>query len=102
MTQKVYKQLCEATGKRGGMYPGMDIPEFYELAEELFTPEEAGVYMSIPRGFSPATIIAENMGKSEEEVASVLETMADKGLCSAGRMGETTFYGAAILNPIGS
>jgi len=99
MTEKVYKQLCEATGKRGGMYPGVDIPEFYELAEELFTPEEAGVYTSIPRGFSPATIIAENMGKSEEAVASVLETMADKGLCTAGRMGETTFYGAPPFVP---
>ena len=99
MAQEVYKELCEATGKRGGMYPGMDIPEFYELAEELFTPEEAVVYMAIPRGFSPANIIAKNMGKSEEEVATVLESMADKGLCTAGRMGEATFYGAPPFVP---
>ena len=28
---------------RRGPYAGMDIPEFYELAEELFTPAEAEV-----------------------------------------------------------
>ena len=27
--------------KRGGRYPGIDVQEFYELAHELFTPEEA-------------------------------------------------------------
>jgi Pyruvate/2-oxoacid:ferredoxin oxidoreductase delta subunit len=99
MGQGIYKQLCEATGKRGGMYPGMDIPEFYELAEELFSPEEAAVYMAIPRGFSPAETVAKNLGKNEEEVATLLESMADKGLCTAGRMGEKTFYGAPPLVP---
>jgi Pyruvate/2-oxoacid:ferredoxin oxidoreductase delta subunit len=99
MGQEVYKQLCEATGRRGGMYPGMDIPEFYELAEELFSPEEAAVYMAIPRGFSPAETVAKNLGKNEEEVSTLLESMADKGLCTAGRMGEKTFYGAPPLVP---
>ena len=99
MGQEVYKQLCEATGRRGGMYPGMDIPEFYELAEEFFSPEEAAVYMAIPRGFSPAETVAKNLGKNEEEVATLLESMADKGLCTAGRMGEKTFYGAPPLVP---
>lgn len=99
MAKEVYKRLCERTAKRGGMYPGMDIPEFYELVEELFTPEEAEVYMAIPRGFSPASTIAENMGKNEEEVAPILEGMAYKGLCTAGRMDESTFYGAPPFVP---
>lgn len=99
MAEEIYKQLCEASSKRGGMYPGMDIPEFYELVEELFTPEEAAVYMAIPRGFSPANRIAANMDKSEEEVATLLEAMANKGLCTAGRMGDKTFYGAPPFVP---
>ena len=41
-TQEVYKQLLEVMKKRRGGYSGMDIPEFYALVEELFTPEEAG------------------------------------------------------------
>jgi hypothetical protein len=53
--------------KRRDRYPGVDIPEFYALMEELFTPKEAAVYIAIPRGFHPAGTIAEKMDKSEEE-----------------------------------
>ena len=62
MPAKVYQQLCEAMAKRGGEYPGMDIPEFYALVKELFTPEEAAVYLAIPRGYHPANAVAAEMG----------------------------------------
>ncbi|GAI51869.1 unnamed protein product, partial [marine sediment metagenome] len=93
MGEEVYKKLCKTMARRGGRYPGMDIPEFYELVHELFTPEEAAVSNAMPRGFNPAGAIAKEMGKSEEEVAPILETMADKGLCSANKAGKTTVYG---------
>jgi electron transport complex protein RnfB len=96
---EVYRQLCEAMAKRGGEYPGMDIPEFYALVEELFTPEEAEVLIAIPRGYHPASAIAAEMGKREKEVAPILEAMADKGLCGAGKMGDTTFYGTLAFVP---
>lgn len=99
MAEQVYRQFCDAMAKRGGRYPGMDIPEFYALIEELFTPEEAAVFLAIPRGFHPASAIAAEMGKSEEEVASMLETMADKGLCRAGEMDGTRFYGTIPFVP---
>ena len=53
MGEDVYQKLCETMARRGGLYPGMDIPEFYELVQELFTPEEAAVCNAQPRGFSP-------------------------------------------------
>ena len=99
MPAEVYRRLCEAMAKRGGEYPGMDIPEFYAVAEELFTPEEAEVYLGIPRGFHPASAVAREIGRPEEEVAPILETMADKGICSAGKMGDTTFYGTLPFVP---
>jgi Pyruvate/2-oxoacid:ferredoxin oxidoreductase delta subunit len=99
MPAKVYRKLCDAMTKRGGEYPGMDIPEFYALVEELFTTEETAVYLAIPRGYHPANAIAAEMGKPEEEVALVLEAMADKGLCGAGKMGDTTFYGSLPFVP---
>ena len=43
MSKEVYKELLEVMKKRGGGYSGMDIPEFYDLVEELFTPEEAEI-----------------------------------------------------------
>ena len=99
MAEDVYKQLCETMANRGGMYPGIDIPEFYDVASELFTPEEAAVSNAIPRGFNPAGVIAKEMGKSEKEVAAILEAMADKGLCTAGKMGEAVFYGGPPFVP---
>jgi Pyruvate/2-oxoacid:ferredoxin oxidoreductase delta subunit len=96
---EVYRQLCEALAKRGGEYPGMEIPEFYALVEELFSPEEAEVYLAIPRGYHPASAVAAEMGKPEEAVALILEALADKGLCSAGKMGGTPFYGSLPFVP---
>jgi len=43
MSKDVYKQLLEVMKSRRGPYAGMDIPEFYELVEALFTPQEAEV-----------------------------------------------------------
>ncbi len=99
MVQDVYRQMCERLAKRGGRYAGMDIPEFYALVQELFTPEEAAVYNAIPRGFNPASNIATEAGKSEEEISSILEAMADKGLCTAGTMGGDSFYSAPPFVP---
>jgi len=99
MAEKVYQELCEILAKRRGRYPGMDIPEFYALVEELFTPEEAAVYNAIPKGFNPAEVIAKEVGKEVTEVRSILEEMADKGLCTAGSIGGVTYYGAPILVP---
>ena len=58
MPDEVYKLLCETMAKRGGAFPGMDIPEFYELVAELFTPEEAEVFNTLPRGLNPVGPIA--------------------------------------------
>ena len=99
MTKTRYQELCGILAKRGGRYPGIDIPEFYTLMEELFTPEEAEVYCSIPHGFHVPGAIAEKVGMPVEEVADILESMADKGLCTAGRFEDTFFYGAPLLVP---
>jgi Pyruvate/2-oxoacid:ferredoxin oxidoreductase delta subunit len=99
MAATIYKTLYETLAKRKGRYPALDIPEFYVLMEELFTAEEAETYCAIPRGFNPASTIAESLGKPEDEVTAILENMADKGLCTAGTFDNTTFYGAPLLVP---
>ncbi|HEJ84174.1 MAG TPA: hypothetical protein ENO25_06350, partial [Desulfobacteraceae bacterium] len=73
MGNDVYAKLCETLSRRGGRYPAMDIPEFYELARELFTPEEAGVCNAMPGGLNPAAVIATEMGLDEEKVSGLLE-----------------------------
>ena len=31
MEEQVYQELCQKMAKRGGRFPGMDIPEYYNL-----------------------------------------------------------------------
>jgi len=99
MADHVYHALCETLAKRRGRYPGRDIPEFYALVEELFAPDEAEVYNAIPKGYHPVETIAGALGKEAKEVTPILERMADKGLCTAGSLGEATFYGAPTFVP---
>ncbi|MGA2404557.1 MAG: 4Fe-4S dicluster domain-containing protein [Syntrophobacteraceae bacterium] len=81
MTQQVYRDVLEVMKKRGGPYAGSDIPEFYAMVEEFFTPEEAEINNVLVR--KPATYqeIAQRAQKNENEVKEILERMADKGLC---------------------
>ncbi|MFH0726322.1 MAG: 4Fe-4S binding protein [Pseudomonadota bacterium] len=99
MSDPVFQRLCETMARRGGIYPGIDIPEFFELAETLFMPEEAEVSNAMPRGFNPVGAIAAQMGKEENEIASILENMADKGLCTAAKMRGTMVYGGPPFVP---
>ena len=81
MKPDVYKQLFEVMKNRRGSYTGMDIPEFYTLVQELFTPEEAEVNNAMTKKPSTAQDIAKALGKPENDVVATLETMADRGLC---------------------
>jgi Pyruvate/2-oxoacid:ferredoxin oxidoreductase delta subunit len=92
MADQIYKRLMERFARGGVRYPGMDIPEFYELASELFTPEEASVAAAMPKGFVTAEQLAESLGRSPEEVESLLQKMATRGLCMFVRGSGGTAY----------
>jgi hypothetical protein len=70
----------------------MDIPEFYELARELFTPEEASVAAAMPKGFCTAEQLSEPLKKSREEIEATLQTMTMKGLLLSFSMEGTEAY----------
>jgi electron transport complex protein RnfB len=98
MESQVYKDMFDVMTKRGGPYTGVDIPEFYALVQELFTPEEAELNNALPRNPVTAAEIAKEKGKSEAEVTALLEGMANKGLCIAFRSeGKTYYQGAAFM-----
>ena len=99
MSKEVYKELLEVMKKRGGGYAGKDIPEFYEMVEEMFTLEEAEVNNAMPRGPATAKDIAEGMGRDEGEIEEILEAMANKGLCIALNKDGTQFYQGARFMP---
>ena len=99
MSQEVYKKLLEVMKKRGGGYAGMDIPEFYSLVEELFTPAEAEINNAMPKGFFTAKTLAEALGRDEKEIETILEAMADKGLCLALNLDQGRVYQSARFMP---
>ena len=92
MTDATYKELMNRFAQEGGRYPGMDIPEFYELVMELFSPEEASVAAAIPAGLCTSEQLVKTLQKSKDEVESTLQTMAGKGLCISLDMGGTRIY----------
>ena len=92
MVQQVYKNLYQVIKSRRGPYTGIEIPEFYELVEELFTPEEAEVNNVLTREPSTAADIAKEMKRDEEEIKAILEHMADKGLCKTFRKNDLRLY----------
>ena len=62
MVERVYRELLEVMKSRGGPYAGLDIPEFFALAEELFNPDEAEINNALPRKPAPVNEIAAKTG----------------------------------------
>jgi len=89
---QVYKELYEVMKKRRGPYTGVEIPEFYDMVAELFTPQEAEVNNMMPRKPATAAEIAGEMNRDESDIKAILETMADKGLCKTYRQDEVRLY----------
>lgn len=99
MTTQAYKQMLEVMIKRGGPYAGMDISEFYQMVEELFSPVEAEINNALSRKPATAADIARETGRNEAEVAALLEGMANKGLCSAPLLDGKRHYQGAPWMP---
>ena len=99
MSDEVYRDLLEVMKKRRGGYAGMDIPEFFAMAEELFSPEEAAVNNAMPRGPFTAADLAHETGRDAAELETILEAMADKGLCMALKIEGTQHYQSARFMP---
>src|SRR4030042_1267016 len=99
MSAEAYRKLCAAMSLRGGRYPGRDIPEFYDLVQELFTPEEAAVAALMPAKPSPVSLIAKEVAQEEKKLENLLEGMADKGLCSSFQKDGTRLYLAVPFVP---
>jgi Na+-translocating ferredoxin:NAD+ oxidoreductase subunit B len=97
--QEVYRELLKVMSKRGGLYAGLDIPEFFELIYELFTSQEAEINNAMPEGpFTPENMVV-RMGMGERELTEILERMADKGLCSTFQKDGIRYYKAAAMMP---
>jgi Pyruvate/2-oxoacid:ferredoxin oxidoreductase delta subunit/DNA-binding Lrp family transcriptional regulator len=92
MGKETYRELLEVMKSRGGPYAGLDIPEFFELVEALFDPEEAEINNALQRKPAPVNEIAVKAGRSSEEVSEILERMAGRGLCGVSMTSDGALY----------
>ncbi|MEW6666871.1 MAG: 4Fe-4S binding protein [Thermodesulfobacteriota bacterium] len=99
MKAKVYEDMLHVMIKRGGPYAGADIPEFYQLMEALFSPEEAEINNILSRNPIHAADVAKQIGKRDEEVTGLLEGMVDRGLCACFTKDGKTYYQGVPFMP---
>ncbi len=80
MDKSLLKELCDNLNVRGGSLPALQIPEMFELLEELFTEEEAKVACKMPPIAVPLRDLSENLSRPEGDISPLLESMADKAV----------------------
>jgi electron transport complex protein RnfB len=81
MTREVYNRLAEALNNRSTVYPSIPCDEFYVLAAELFSPEQAEIAANMPVDLVSAEELAAKMKVSNAaKLRTQLDEMADRGL----------------------
>ena len=99
MPDAVYEKLADKLSSIGGSMPALKCKEFFDLVEELFTPQEAELATKMPVTPVSADTFARDIGGAPKEVESLLETMIDKGLVVSRDHGEVRFYSLMVLVP---
>ena len=84
--KEAYEHLADAINNVSGVIRFTKIDEFYSLLALMFTLEQAEVGSKMTPGPHTAEQIAKETGKSIEEAARILESMADGGVvfCTEG------------------
>lgn len=100
MKLPVYQELPTVMQSRRGPYAGLDIPEFYALVEELFTPEEAAVNNILARQPETLEQIALKSNCDPKGLLPFLEAMAGKGLCATFVIEDEHVFKASRSQPI--
>lgn len=81
MGDDVYVELGKFLDKLPGGFPATPDGREIDMLKYLYTPEEAEMTMELRFFPEPASLIAKRAGKPETEVAGMLATMLQKGLC---------------------
>jgi len=99
-SKDIYGRLADALNERSKWLPLVLCQEFYELAEELFTPEQAEIANNMPN--EPVTIekLATKIPEANvEELYNKLEEMAVRGLVVIKERGGKKHYELLPLAP---
>jgi Na+-translocating ferredoxin:NAD+ oxidoreductase subunit B len=99
MTGRVYDDLREQLDQYAGGFPSTASGVEMKILEKLFSPEEAEMYLCLSMMLETPGAVAERLGREPNEMAALLERMADKGLVFRSKKGDTLKYGAVPFVP---
>jgi len=91
MKQDTYAKLLDVYKLQPIMLGGEEV--FEEALREFFTPEEAELAVQLTAAPERITDLCQRIGRREEEVSALLESMARKGYVQAGEVeGQKTYH----------
>jgi ferredoxin len=100
MTEEIYKKLADALNARSLAYPSVPCDEFYALAKELFTPEQAEIASNMPIKPITAEELAGKMKVADvAKLRKQLDEMTAKGLVRAKESDNKRLYEFMPLVP---
>ena len=94
MSEDVYLRLREFMDSLPAGYPATPTGVELKILRKLYTPEEAELTMQLTQKPEEASTVAARLGRSESELAPMLEDMALKGLIFRTRDGDKRLYRA--------
>ena len=97
--REVYDKLLEAINNVSGVIKFKKIKEIYPMLELMFPPEQAEVGAKMQPGPHTVEETAEATGKSVDDVAKILEDMANNGTVYYSDAGEKPTYMILPLLP---
>ena len=97
--EEVYKRLAKHLDDLPVGFPATESGVELRILQRMFTPEEAEVALGLKMMLEPVSTIAERLSRDEEGLASILESMTQKGLVFKSTRGDTQQYMAAQFMP---
>ena len=94
MSDDIYRQLQKKLDRYSMGFPATDSGIEIEILKELFTEEDAGMFLDLSQRLETPEDVAHRIDRPPDEVGSQLNSMYKKGLVFRLKKGDTVKYGA--------
>ena len=95
MSQNIYARLREQLDQYSIGFPPTESGVEIQILRRLFTEEAAEMYLQLSLMMEAPADVAKRTGRDPDDVATLLDQMAENGLVFRVRKGDAVKYGAA-------
>ena len=99
MASNVYDDLREQLDQYAVGFPSTESGVEIRILQKLFSEEEAELFLNLSLMLEPADAVARRLGREQDQIAALLERMADKGLVYRLRKGDSVKFAAVPFVP---